>query len=107
MNLTWDGCVNVRDLGGLPAAGDRVTRPGAVVRADGLAKLSAAGWRALWDHGVRTVVDLRNDFELEADAAPRPARLDTVHIELDGWHDQEFWSVWSTGDQFASPLYYE
>jgi hypothetical protein len=56
MHLDWDGCFNVRDLGGLPTVDGRVTRTGAVVRADALDGLSAAGWTALLDHGVRTVV---------------------------------------------------
>ena len=30
--LDWDGCVNVRDLGGLPTEDGGRTRPGAVVR---------------------------------------------------------------------------
>ena len=33
-HLDWEGCHNVRDLGGLPAAGGRVTSWGAVVRSD-------------------------------------------------------------------------
>lgn len=32
--LDWDGCCNVRDLGGLGAAGGCETRRGALVRAD-------------------------------------------------------------------------
>jgi hypothetical protein len=68
-HLDWDGCFNVRDLGGLPTAGDHVTRRGAPVRADSLAGLSAAGWDALRAHGVRTVVDLRNDDEVACDDA--------------------------------------
>ena len=39
--LSWDGCVNVRDLGGL----GRV-RPGAVVRMEAPTRLSDAGWAA-------------------------------------------------------------
>ena len=32
--LTWDGCLNVRDLGGLPTEDGGTTRFGAVVRGD-------------------------------------------------------------------------
>jgi hypothetical protein len=42
-HLDWDGCFNVRDLGGLPAAGGRVTRRGAIVRADALDRLTLVG----------------------------------------------------------------
>jgi len=85
--LDWEGCWNVRDLGGLPAAGGRMTRRGALVRADCLGKLTAAGRCALFDHGVRTVVDLRGPLELAQDppAFPggRPGEPDFVNVPLD------------------------
>jgi protein tyrosine/serine phosphatase len=104
--LEWDGCRNVRDLGGLRTAGGRVVRRGAVVRADGLDRLAAAGWDALLAHGVRTVVDLRNDDEIGRDAAPRPVEVETVRLPLDGVHDREFWDVWSVTPAFGTPAYY-
>lgn len=79
---------------------------GAVVRADALDRLTAAGWEALLAHGVRTVIDLRNDDEREGDAAPRPAELTTLELPLDASDDREFWDVWETGPQFGTPLYY-
>jgi hypothetical protein len=65
--LRWDGCVNVRDLGGLPLAGGGETAYGVVVRADWLPGLSEAGRRALVDYGVSLVVDLRPQREHEDD----------------------------------------
>jgi hypothetical protein len=41
-----------------------------------------------------------------ADAAPRPASIETVNIPLDVTEDREFWDVWENGPQFATPLYY-
>ena len=105
-HLDWEGCFNVRDLGGLPTTDGRVTRRGAVIRADTLDGLTAAGWAALVAHGVRTVVDLRNDDERGADAAPRPASITTVRVALDASEDREFWDVWARGPQFGTPLYY-
>lgn len=105
-HLDWDGCFNVRDLGGLTATASTVTRWGALVRGDALDGLSPAGWTALADHGVRTVIDLRNYDELGLDAAPRPATVTTIHLPLDGTEDREFWSVWESGPQFGTPLYY-
>jgi hypothetical protein len=102
-HLDWDGCFNVRDLGGLRAASGRETRWGAVVRADAVDRLTAAGWAALHAHGVRTVIDLRNVDEVEPDVAPRPAGLATVHLPLDGIEDAEFWDHWK---EQAPPLYY-
>ena len=106
-HLDWDGCFNVRDLGGLPTSDGRTTRWGAVVRADSLAGLSERGWAALTRHGVRTVVDLRNDDERQdGDAAPGRERVTTVHVPLDVSEDREFWNVWQSGPQFGTPLYY-
>ena len=44
--LRWDGCVNVRDLGGLPLADGGETAYRIVVRADWLPGLSDVGRRA-------------------------------------------------------------
>ncbi|MFD0268938.1 tyrosine-protein phosphatase [Streptomyces sp. NPDC127106] len=99
--LDWEGCFNVRELGGL---GEVVQ--GRAVRADALDRLTARGWTALADHGVRTVVDLRNDGEAEADRAPRPAGLKTVRIPLDGIEDREFWDVWWGRPGFGTPAYF-
>jgi protein-tyrosine phosphatase len=78
-DLVWDGCLNVRDLGGLPTRDGAETRFGAVVRADSVRQLSDDGWRALVDHGVRTVVDLRGDHELAEDP-PAEVPVDVVHV---------------------------
>jgi hypothetical protein len=106
-HLEWEGAFNVRDLGGLRTRDGRTTRRGAIVRADSLAGLTAAGWAALLEHGVRTVIDLRNDDEVGADLAERPESLRTVRLALDGLDDdEEFWSDWADGPQFGTPLYY-
>jgi len=105
-HLDWEGCFNVRDLGGLATADGRTTRRGAVVRADALDRLTTAGWQSLVAYGVRTVVDLRNDDERRPDAAPRPPAITTIHVPLDAREDREFWDVWASGPQFGTPLYY-
>jgi len=105
-HLPWDGCANVRDLGGLPAGGARTVRRGAIVRADALDRLGPEGWAALEAHGVRTVIDLRNDDELRDDAAPRPTGLTTLHLPLDGVEDVEFWKDWHGRPEFGTPIYY-
>ena len=94
-HLDWDGCTNVRELG-----------RGGIVRADALDRLSAAGWAALEAHGVRTVIDLRNDDELGEDLAPRPPGLTTLHLPLDGVEDTEFWKDWHGRPEFGTPIYY-
>ncbi|MFI7121577.1 tyrosine-protein phosphatase [Amycolatopsis sp. NPDC049868] len=98
--LSWDGCVNVRDLSGL----GRV-RPGAVVRMEAPTRLSEAGWATAWAYGVRTVVDLRDSDEREPDRAPRPAGITTVHAPLDPI-GTPFYEHWKNIDHLSSPLYF-
>ncbi|WP_222850255.1 tyrosine-protein phosphatase [Allosaccharopolyspora coralli] len=76
--LVWDGCVNVRDLGGLGQV-----KPGSVVRMEAPNHLSESGWAAAWAYGVRTVVDLRHADECGQDRAPRPAGITTVQVPLE------------------------
>ena len=76
--LVWEGCLNVRDLGGLPTDDGGETRYGRVVRADSVRQLTDAGWRAVADYGIRTVVDLRGDYELRDD--PGDLDVDVVHV---------------------------
>jgi protein-tyrosine phosphatase len=65
--LDWEGCYNVRDLGGLPTAGGRRTRYGALVRSDMLCRLTPAGQEALLGHGIATILDVRTPAELARD----------------------------------------
>jgi protein-tyrosine phosphatase len=106
-HLDWDGCFNVRDLGGLRTVDGGETQWGALVRGDAPSRLTEAGWEALLDYGVRTIVDLRNDDERGADAAVRPPGVETVRLPLDGNKDREFWKDgWERDPQFATPMYY-
>jgi protein tyrosine/serine phosphatase len=89
--LSWDGCVNVRDLGGHPTEDGNVTRFGRIVRADSVRQLTEEGWAALVGYGIRTVVDLRYHNELEADP-PRALDVEVVHISLLGEPDEERWA---------------
>jgi protein tyrosine/serine phosphatase len=81
--LVWDGCVNVRDLGGLATEHGRATAYGAVVRADDLTGLSESGWETLQAYGVRRIVDLRWPHEV-AEQPPHRAEIEVVHVSLFG-----------------------
>lgn len=80
-DLAWEGLVNVRDLGGHPIEDGRDTKFGAYVRADNVDRLTDAGWRALVEYGVRTVVDLRFADEREVDP-PVDLPIVSVHTPL-------------------------
>jgi protein-tyrosine phosphatase len=81
--LHWEGCLNVRDLGGLLTEDGRRTRAGVVVRSDNVRTLTDAGWRALAEHGVTRIVDLRWPEELAEDQ-PRDVDIEVVHISVLG-----------------------
>lgn len=57
--LSWQGCLNIRDLGGLSLKARGKTRFRVLVRADDVTRLSAEGRAALREYGVSTVIDLR------------------------------------------------
>ncbi len=105
-HLEWDGCFNVRDLGGLATADGRHIRRGTLVRSDGLDRLTTAGWAAVRGHGIRTIVDLRNEQEIGPDAAPRPDGLVTVRVPIDDCADTAFWEYCWANELDGSPLYY-
>ena len=88
--LDWEGCLNVRDLGGLPTEDGRSTRAGTVVRSDNVRSLTDAGWRSLAEHGVQRIVDLRWPEELAEDA-PRDVEIEVVHVSVLGEaYDHEY-----------------
>jgi protein-tyrosine phosphatase len=105
-HLDWDGCFNVRDLGGIPISGGGETRPRVVVRSDCVDGLSSAGWAALERHGVRTIIDLRNHDERDHAGPPGPAGIVTHELPLDALDDSGYWDDWLHGPEFATPLYY-
>jgi protein-tyrosine phosphatase len=107
--LVWDGCRNVRDLGGLRTSDGRMTRWGAVVRSDTPARLTAAGWSALYDYGIRTIVTLRTDGmqEDELNFTPPYPDLITVQVAIEDITDREFVQQWAATDLWGTPLYYK
>jgi protein-tyrosine phosphatase len=89
--LAWDGCLNVRDLGGHATADGRQTLFRAVVRADSVRQLSDRGWEALVDYGVRTIIDLRLDSEVAADP-PRELPVEVVRVPVLPELGAPFWA---------------
>jgi len=107
--LVWDGCRNVRDLGGLSTSDGRKTRWRAVVRSDTPARLTAAGWSALYDYGIRTIVSLRTYgmVEDELNFTPPYPDLVTVQVEIEDVTEKEFVQQWASTEFWSTPLYYK
>jgi hypothetical protein len=99
--LSWDGCLNVRDLGGHVTEDGQTTAFGAVVRADSVRHLTERGWDQLVDYGVRTIVDLRRHDELERDP-PLDVPVEVVHVPIDDGHWADLQETWrQQGDHDA------
>ena len=78
-----------------------MTRRRAVIRSDSLDRLTRDGWGALEEYGVRTIIDLRNDVEREAE--PYTCGLSVVHVPIEDDTDEEFIERWRP---FSTPHYY-
>jgi protein tyrosine/serine phosphatase len=105
-HLQWEGCFNVRDLGGFPTRSGGTTAWRAVVRSDSPDALTAAGWDALRAHGIRTIVDLRDPTEREE--LPAAAELHAVHVPVLDFGDAAYWDslrgAWDTVRFYRSAL---
>lgn len=78
--LDWPDCRNVRDLGGLPCA-TGLTRAGSVIRSDNVSSLNTEGIRAMWEYGVKAVLDLRSESEIARFPSPfEPADYGPAYI---------------------------
>lgn len=121
--IVREGFFNARDLGGLPARHGRSTRRGAFIRSADPRFVTAQGWEAAGDAGVRTVVDLREPDEIRstpgegptarAGSAVFPAALSGVpvgitrlEVPLDDAGDLRFWEDVNRRRLNGTPLYY-
>jgi protein-tyrosine phosphatase len=107
--LLWEGCTNVRDLGGLATTDGRTTRRGRVVRSDTPARLTAAGWSALYAYGIRTILTLRTEGLEENDLTFTPPYpdLETIQVAIEDITDKEFVQQWVNTNFWGTPLYYQ
>ncbi|MCB0119457.1 MAG: tyrosine-protein phosphatase [Anaerolineales bacterium] len=107
--LNWQNCTNVRDLGGMETSNGSKTRWKAIVRGDHPDKLTADGWSALYEYGIRTIVSLRT-HGLENDhpiVVPAHADIKVVAAEIEDVTDLEFREKWASSNLWGTPLYYQ
>ncbi len=113
-DLLWDGCRNVRDLGGLPLDDGGTTPFGRVVRSDNPSRLTAAGWAAVRTAGVRTVITLRTVGTTDDEPARAMVPDDIVieRVDLEDVTDPDFrrrcvdTGVWTTPLKWSEMLQY-
>lgn len=70
MVLEWEGCLNGRDVGGLPSSDGRRIRSGALLRSDSHSRLTADGIAAVRAVGISRILDLRWTRETEQEPSP-------------------------------------
>ncbi|MGC4937364.1 tyrosine-protein phosphatase [Kribbella sp. DT2] len=99
--LEWDGALNARDLGGLPAAGGTI-QYGRVYRSAHPDALTDQGRDALLAAGITTIIDLRNaDERLAVQAIDG---ITTHHQPVEDQTDEPFMAEW--GERLNTPAYY-
>jgi protein-tyrosine phosphatase len=99
-HLEWEGCFNIRDLGGLPTREGRVTAYGVFLRGDSVCRLTDRGRRSLLADGVRTIVDLRRIEELEKEPNPFanvPEQVRYLHLPFNDAEIEERIRAMTTG----------
>jgi protein-tyrosine phosphatase len=123
--VRWEGFFNARDLGGLPTVTGARTRYGLLIRSADTRFITAAGWEAARDAGIRVVIDLRNPDEVEPGSLPtatlgagtfavpaarttaaRPADIHTMLVPLDDIEDLDLWHRLNGEGLNGTPLYY-
>ena len=80
VHLDWQGCLNARDLGGLPARDGATIRDRALVRTDSHSYLTDDGLTAIRTYAPSRIIDLRRPRE----CAEWPSRLadDPAYLNL-------------------------
>jgi len=104
--LHIDGLVNARDLGGLRRNNGMLTPHGVFYRSESIDLISPSGWEQLRASGVRTIVDLRQQSERDLDRQERPDWLTTIHSDLDGVENEEFWKLYLSDGLECTSIYY-
>jgi protein tyrosine/serine phosphatase len=90
--IELEGLANLRDLGGLPTESGDVVRPRRLLRSDNLQTLTPRDIDALLDIGLSDVIDLRSEFEAEAEGPGPLTREPRVAI-----HQHSFFREWREG----------
>ncbi|MDQ1733643.1 MAG: protein-tyrosine phosphatase [Pseudonocardiales bacterium] len=78
--IELEGGANARDIGGLPTIDGGRTRAGVLIRSANLQHLTKADLARFAELGVRRVVDLRTDVEVEAEGAGPMMRQPDVTV---------------------------
>ncbi|MEV7171583.1 tyrosine-protein phosphatase [Streptomyces sp. NPDC093224] len=83
-HVAFENLHNFRDLGGYRSADGRTVPWRTLYRADSLGKLRGADWERFQELGIRTVIDLRYPWEIEAKGrVPEADRFHYVNLSIE------------------------
>ncbi|MFB8139394.1 tyrosine-protein phosphatase [Streptomyces parvus] len=83
-HIAFERLHNFRDVGGYRSADGRTVAWQTLYRADSLGKLRGADWERFLELGVRTVIDLRYPWEIEAKGqVPEAERFHYVNLSIE------------------------
>lgn len=108
-HIEVDGSYNVRDLGEYPTVDGRQTRRGVLIRAGSLEKVTSTGEQQLVDYGVKTIIDLRDEWETQhyPDSVAQSATMTYLNLPMVG--DELFqnarWKAVNTNHVTLDQLY--
>ena len=91
LHLDWPGCLNARDLGGLPTRDGGTIRERALVRTDSHSYLDETGLAAIREYAPSRIIDLRRPVELvewPSRLAADPAYLNLPVQDVDDREDE-------------------
>lgn len=107
--LSWDGCVNVRELGGLPVRNGAHTERGRLIRADHPHRLTVQGVRTLEQSGIKTIIELTT-LHLESPEQgdwARPSGTDGLILPVEDFSDAHFRLHYTSTGLWQTPLYFD
>ena len=97
INLQFEGGYNLRDLGTMPTRQGQLTSNKVFIRSGNLDKLSASAQEQLIQYGVKTVIDLRNQWECQIApnvfAQSNRVRYRNIPLIEDGLNNNEEFEV--------------
>ena len=102
VRIPVDGTFNFREPAGFQAT-NGVIRSGVLYRSDALKGLTDRGRQQLLDLGVRTIVDLRDDFEVNV----QPDAIDDLDIDVVSLPVYEGSAAANSGPGITLPTMYE
>lgn len=83
-HIEFERLRNFRDLGGYRAGDGRTVAYGVLYRADSLGKLTGSDWDRFLALGIRTVIDLRYPWEIEASSrVPETERFTYANLSIE------------------------